>query len=97
MWVNVDPRGGLWGLPVWGPHLGSPSRVPVWVGVRPEGGDGFVPRFLDEEDIRVISLEDHMDASVAPLCIDGSYFDLIYCHILGIHPCGGLDGDRVSE
>ena len=55
--------------------------VPFWVGVGPEGGDGFVPRFLKEEDVRVIGLEDHVDASVAPSCVDGSYFDVVYCHI----------------
>jgi len=55
--------------------------VPFWVGVRPEGGDGFVPRFLEEEDVRVIGLEDRVDASVAPSCVDGSYFDLVYRHV----------------
>jgi hypothetical protein len=61
---------------------GGPScGVPIQVGVGPEGGNSFVPRFLDEEDVRVVGLEDHVDASVAPSCVDRSYFDVVYCHI----------------
>ena len=37
-----------------------------------------------------------MDAGVAPVCVDGSYCNVLYRHSLGIHPCRGLDGDRVS-
>ena len=37
-----------------------------------------------------------MDACVAPLGINRSYFDQLYRHSLGVHPCGGIDGDRVS-
>ena len=37
-----------------------------------------------------------MDVCVAPLGVDGSYFDWLCCHGLGVHPCGGIDGDRVS-
>ena len=37
-----------------------------------------------------------MDACVAPLGVDRSYFDWLYRHSLGVHPCGGIGGDRVS-
>jgi hypothetical protein len=51
---------------------------------------------LDEEDVGVVRLENCVDVGVASVCIDGLYFELVYCHILGIHPCGGFGGDHVS-
>jgi hypothetical protein len=61
-------------------YRGPPYGVPVWVGVRAQGGDGFIPGFLDEEDVGVVGLEDRVDAGVAPLGVDRSYLDLLYCH-----------------
>ena len=68
----MDVLKGVYGVALCG--------VPFRVSVGSEGGDGFIPRFLDEEDVGVIGLEDRVDACIAPLSVDGSYFDLLYCH-----------------
>jgi hypothetical protein len=64
-----------------GVYGGAPCGVPFWVGVGLKGGNCFVPQLLDKEDVGVVSLEDRVDASVAPLCIDGSDFNMLYCHV----------------